>query len=226
MVRDYQEYLDSLFKGKEEEELTQRLFAEYSRWVNENPPSLESFLQYYNDFLWPNEGKILQMLKRKTATFLILRGGAFEEFVARVLQPLVTETSYDFRRDQNILAWMGFLYDEHRLKLERSFQRADISFSKKVSLKIADEAFHVRIPKVVIECKTWVDKAQLRSISQEANDFRNIFPELVFYLVTLSTNYRAVDKRVIGRSIDKIFILENDTDVDVMRTEVRRALEN
>jgi len=226
MTKDYQEYLNHLFKGKEEEELTQKLFAEYSRWADEKPPSLESFLQYYNDFLWPNEGKILQMLKRKTATFGILRGGAFEEFIARVLQPLVTEVDYDFRRDQNILAWMGFLYDERRPKLERSFQRADLSFSKKVSLRIADEDFDVRIPKIVIECKTWVDKAQLRSISQEANDFRSIFPELTFYLATLSTNYKAIDERVIGRSIDRIFVLRSDADVGEMRAEVRHALEN
>jgi hypothetical protein len=57
-------------------------------------------------------------------------------------------------------------------------------------------------------------------------DCRNIFPELVFYLVTLSVNYRAVDERVIGRSIDRIFVLKSDVDVDEMRTEVRHALEN
>lgn len=229
MTRGYQKYLNDLFKGKEEEEeeLTQRLFTEYSRWGDENPTSLKSFLQYYNDFLWPNRDKILQLLKRKTTTFGILRGGAFEDFITRVLQPVITETNYDFRRDQNILAWMGFLYDERRPKLERSFQRADLSFSKKVSLRIADEAFDdVRIPKIVIECKTRVDKAQLRSISQEANDCRNIFPALVFYLVTLSTNYKAVDERVIGRSIDRIFVLKSDADVHEMRTEVRHALEN
>jgi hypothetical protein len=206
--------------------LTQKLFAEYSRWVDENPTSLKSFLQYYNDFLWPNRDRILRLLKRKTATFGILRGRAFEEFIARGLQPVTTETDYDFRRDQNILAWMGFLYDERRPKLERMFQRADLSFSKKVSLRTADEAFDVRIPKIVIECKTWVDKAQLRSMAHEANDCRNIFPELVFCLVTLSVNYRAVDERVIGRSIDRVFVLKSDADVDEMRIEVRHALEN
>jgi hypothetical protein len=228
MTRDYQEYLNYLFKGKEGEELTQKLFTEYSRWVDENPTSLRSFLQYYEGFLWPNMDRIVQLLKRKKTTFAVLRGGALEEFIARVLQPVTDGTSYDLLRDQNILAWMGFVYDEHRPKLERSFQRADLSIcSKKVSLKIADEAsFDVWIPKVVIECKSWVDKPQLRSVSQEANDFRSIFPELVFYLVTLSTNYRAVDERVIGRSIDKIFVLKSDADVDAMKTEVRNVLES
>ena len=144
-----------------------------------------------------------------------------------MLQPVTTGTGYDLLRDQNILAWMGFLYDEHRPKLERSFQRADLSIcSRKVPLRIADEAFDVRILKVVIECKSWVDKSQLRSVSQEANDFRRIFPELAFYLVTLSTNYKAVDKRVIGRSIDKIFVLKSDAAVEEMKTEVRHVLEN
>jgi hypothetical protein len=227
MTRDYQKYLNELFKGKEEEELTQRLFAEYSRWVDENPTSLKSFLQYYDGFLWPNMDKIMQLLKRKKTTFAVLRGGALEEFIARVLQPVTDGTGYDFLRDQNILAWMGFVYHEHRPKPECSFQRADLSIcSKKVSLRIGDEAFDVWIPKVVIECKSWVDKPQLRSVSQEANDFRSIFPELAFYLVTLSTNYKAVDVRVIGRSIDKIFVLKSEADVDEMRTEVRHALEN
>jgi len=154
MTRDYQEYLNNLFIGKEEEGLTQQLFAEHSRWINEGPTSLKSFLRYYNDFLWPHGDKILQLLKRTKVTLGILRGGAFEEFIARVIQPVTTGTGYDLLRDQSILAWMGFVYEEHRPKLECSFQRADLSIcSKKVSLRIADEAFDVWIPKVVIECK-------------------------------------------------------------------------
>jgi hypothetical protein len=227
MPKDYRKYLSRLFAGKEDQALTKEVFAKYDLWASQDPPSLDSFLQYYNGLLPLRQDAILGLLNRSVVTMRVLRGSALEEFVAKALKPVSAQTGYEHLRDQNILAWMGFIYDEGHPNVERSFQRADLSFAKKVSVAVSGRAFDVWIPKLVIECKSHIDKTQLRSVAQEANDFRSIFPELVFFLVALNKGLRAVDEKVIGRqSIDRIVILKHEEDVKALRTAVREVLQS
>lgn len=183
---------------------------------------MNSFIKYTKFLTTTNIKKqiIAEMRVGGKVQFAQLTGSCLEEFCAALLEKQVQRNRLLLTqiRGKKLISWLGFdtRSEKEFGKLKNLYQGADIVIGRFETVGInKKECF---IPKIIIECKQYVDLTRLRDLVFEAEHFKRIYPYTPFYVLCEFKSYPE-NADFLKAPIDKIFNIRRDqtSEIDLTR---------
>jgi hypothetical protein len=184
----------------------------------------------YGEYFSSEYDKIRKAISERQFTVLI--GSRTEEFCAALLEILCKKTDLKVEKmgREGMISWLGF--DTRKVnefkKIQRMEHGADIAVGKWESLKINDEKENYFIPRIIIECKQYIDITKLRDISFESEMWKKTYPYTPFFAVCETLEVTEKFEKLIKvwtQFIDEIFTFRHSRERTIGPIEVERVNE-